>query len=38
MRLSNFFLLSPLKRRGEGIQKIAEKVRHLKRDAFVDDP
>ena len=32
------FLLSPLKRRGEGVQKIAEKIRYLRRDAFVDNP
>ena len=32
------FLLSPLKRRGEGVQKIAEKIRYLRPDAFVDNP
>ena len=32
------FLLSPLKRRGEGVHKIVEKIRYLRRDAFVDYP
>ena len=32
------FLLSPLKRRGEGVDKIVEKIRYLRRDAFVDYP
>ena len=38
MRLLNVFLLSPLKKRGDRAQKTAEKIRHLGRDAFVDDP
>ena len=38
MRLLNLFLQSPLGRRGERVQKIAEKIRSLRRDAFVDDP
>ena len=38
MRLLKFFLLSPLWIRGEGVQKIAENIHYLKRDAFVDDP
>ena len=37
MRLLNFFLLSLLRRRGEGLHKIAEKTHYLRRDAFVDD-
>ena len=34
-------MLSPLRRRGKGFQKIAEKIRYLRRDAFdvfVDEP
>ena len=31
-------LISPLRRRGERVQKIAEKIRYLRRDAFADDP
>ena len=32
-------LKSPLRRRGgEGVQEIAEKIRCLRRDVFVDDP
>ena len=38
MRLLKMFLLSPLRRRGQEVQKIAGKIRHLRRDAFVDDP
>ena len=32
------FLLSLLKRSGEGVQKIAEKIHYLSWDAFVNDP
>ena len=38
MRLLKILLLSPLRRREEGVQKIAEKILYLRRDAFVDDP
>ena len=38
MRLLKTFLLCPLKSIEEGVQKIAEKIRYLRRDAFVDDP
>ena len=37
MRLLKTFLLCPLKSIEEGVQ-IAEKIRYLRRDAFVDDP
>ena len=33
----NFFAKSA-KEEGEGFQKLAEKIRYLRRDAFVDDP
>ena len=36
MKLLKFFLLSPLRGKGEGAQKIEEKIRYLRRDAFVD--
>ena len=32
------FPKSPLRRREEGVQKIAEKTSYLRRDAFVDEP
>ena len=36
MKLLKIF---PLRRKGEdGVQKIAEKIRYLRRDAIVDDP
>ena len=38
MRLLKMFLLSLLRRKGEGVQKIAEKICYLRRDAFVDYP
>ena len=37
MRLLKFFNKSA-KQEGEGVQKIAEKIRYLRGDAFVDDP
>ena len=37
MTLSKTFEKSA-KEEGEGVQKIAEKIRYLRRDAFVDDP
>ena len=38
MRLLRFFLLSPLSRRGTGVQKIAGKIRSLRRDVLLDYP
>ena len=37
MTLLNFFAKSA-KEEGEEVQKIAEKIRYLRRDTFVDDP
>ena len=35
--LENFFAKSAKEEGGKGVQKIAEKISHLRRDAFVDD-
>ena len=39
IRLLKFFFAKSAKEDGgEGVQKIAEKIRYLRRDAFIDDP